>query len=193
MTEEIIAPEVQPKPEQAAPSAETKTTETPAAETEQHMIPKGRFDEVNTKYKALLAEQEQAKTAAEKANRKQLEEQNKFKELYEQEQQKAAQAQAQADKVAHERLQLEVATAAGHPALWNRISGSTKDELEADMATLIKDMPKQAAPNLDGGAGSGGRKPGKPAPTEAEIREYAAIYGVNPEKYAEQYGVQLPK
>ena len=49
---------------------------------------------------------------------------------------------------------------------------------------------KQPAPNVDGGAG-GGKKGGKPAPTEAEIRELAAVYGVNAEHMAAGYGVAL--
>ncbi|WP_051188268.1 hypothetical protein [Brevibacillus thermoruber] len=42
--------------EMAQPSAETQNTETAAPEQKEHMIPKSRFDEVNTKFKDLQAQ-----------------------------------------------------------------------------------------------------------------------------------------
>lgn len=68
-----------------------------------------------------------------------------------------------------------------------------KDQVEA----LVKDgrlpLKGQAqAPDVDGGVGTG-RKGQKPAPTAAEIREQAAVYGVSPEQMAAQYGVSLGK
>lgn len=63
--------------------AEAKTPDSP-------MIPKSRFDEVNnkakeleTKLNELLAADEQRQIEADKAKKKQLEEQQRFKELYE--------------------------------------------------------------------------------------------------------------
>lgn len=72
-------------------SAETEN----AGITREPMIPRERFDEVNTKYKALAekleqfeAEREAERQKADAAQQKQLAEQGKFKELYEGEQQK---------------------------------------------------------------------------------------------------------
>ncbi len=61
-------------------------------------------------------------------------------------------------------------------------------QLAEDKKYLLNN--KQPAPSVDGGAG-GGKKGGKPAPTEAEIRELAAVYGVNAEHMAAGYGVAL--
>ena len=64
-----------------------------------HMIPKSRFDEVNSKAKALeeklnefLAADEKRQAEQEQAKRKQLEEQQRFKELYEAAENEKAQA-----------------------------------------------------------------------------------------------------
>lgn len=65
--------------QQSAPSAETQNTDTGA----EHMIPKSRFDEVNSRLKAMEQAQAKAQAEREEAERKAAEEQGKFRELYE--------------------------------------------------------------------------------------------------------------
>ncbi|KMJ58083.1 hypothetical protein AB685_14850 [Bacillus sp. LL01] len=62
-------------------SDETKKTEESAAG--QHMIPKSRFDEVNTRYKDVQAQLAELQSAKEVAERKAKEEQGEFRGLYE--------------------------------------------------------------------------------------------------------------
>lgn len=66
-----------------------KNTETKAKDTADHMIPKHRFDEVNTKYKemqkqldGLLSEKAENEKKATEAEKKTKEQQGKFEELY---------------------------------------------------------------------------------------------------------------
>lgn len=56
----------------------------------------------------------------------------------------------------HEALAREVATDAGIPKDWQRLKGSTKDELEADAKQFVEDHPPAggAAPRPDLGAGA---------------------------------------
>jgi len=72
-------------------SAETKNTVKDGSKTEEHMIPKTRFDEVNGKFKdlqkqldALTAEKTQKEQEQSERERKAKEEQGKFEELYKQ-------------------------------------------------------------------------------------------------------------
>lgn len=72
-------------------SAETKNTVKEGGKPEEHMIPKSRFDEVNSKYKELQkqidilnAERTQREQEQTERERKSKEEQGKFEELYNQ-------------------------------------------------------------------------------------------------------------
>lgn len=172
------------------PAAVPTQTDTTTSTTE-HMIPKSRFDEINTKYKAMVAAQEKAAKDKEAAELKALEEQNNFKKLYEQAQAKQREAEAKASKLAHDALRKQIATDAGHPKLWNRIQGDNEETLKADMQSLIEAMPKPTAPNLNGGAGGGSRgKDGKQY-TSDEVRELAVTYNVSPEILAQTLGIKL--
>lgn len=63
----------------SAPSAETQNTDTGA----EHMIPKSRFDEVNSRLRAMEQAQAKAQAEREEAERKAAEEQGEFRKLYE--------------------------------------------------------------------------------------------------------------
>jgi hypothetical protein len=161
--------------------AAAQTTDTPTSD--EHMIPKSRFDEINNKYKELITERENADKERAESERQQLEEQKKFQELYEQE--KAAREQAIAEMKALQlrSLRRDVAIDVGLPnALTDRLIGETREEIEADAKQLMKTLPKPKAPTLDGGAGSGGRNTaGKKSLSDAERKELAAIYGIDPQ------------
>lgn len=143
-------------------SAETENTE--------RMIPQSRFNEVNRKYKALeeqlklLQEKQSADDSArQQQQQKELAEQNRYKELYEQ-----ALAQLEGLKAAQDEAKLYKD---GFQATLNaRLESVPEDKRhlipELDpiklSAWLDKALPdlmtpaKPAAPKLDGGSGSGG-------------------------------------
>lgn len=157
--------------------AVAKNTDTP----ESHMIPKSRFDEVNKKLKELQSAQAKAEAERLKAEEAQLKEQNRYKELYEAEQKRATEAAARMAELERQTTAREVATAAGIGQLWQRLQGSTKEEMEADAKALVAILPKPAAPNLDAG------KSGKPSTVnELELRQQAIRMGVNPDEYLKQ-------
>jgi ribonucleoside-triphosphate reductase len=87
---EELTPET-PEGKTPEASAETKNTGKEGSKPEEHMIPKTRFDEVNSKYKdlqkqldALTADKTQKKQEQTERERKAKEEQGKFEELYKQ-------------------------------------------------------------------------------------------------------------
>lgn len=91
---------------------------------------------------------------------------------------RAQTAESEATKAQARLLRYEVADAKKLPAKWaSRLQGSTKEELEADADTLLKELgesQQRQSPNYDGGV----RKPA-PAPTDmnALIRQKAGLGG----------------
>jgi len=180
-------PEAQQSPETAVtptpPPAEAQTTDT----GQEHMIPKSRFDEINNELKRLKAEQDKAAKAQSEAERKALEEQNKYKELYEKEIQEREKAMAAVKAMEMQNLRRDIAAKVGLPALLaNRLRGETEEEITADANELLQTIPKQPAPNLDGGARN--PKGDKPQYTDQQIKELAAQYGVSEKHLREQLG-----
>lgn len=168
---EVEAEEVQPE---GAPAAAEKTEETPDG----HMIPKTRFDEVNQKYRELKKQFDDIEKAKAQAEETALAEQGKYKELYEK---SAAEMQALKSELEQERfnaLRRQIAQDAGHPQLWNRISGDDETALKADMKALLDAMPKAAVASTGGASGSGGAPANSNLPMPPE--EFAALYGINP-------------
>lgn len=88
MTDQIL-------PEQVTPPAEAQNTET----VTELSIPKARFDEVNNRLKALLAEQEKAQAEREAREKAELEKRQEYQTLYQQAEAVAKQAQAQLDQL----------------------------------------------------------------------------------------------
>lgn len=65
------------------PSAGTKNTDKDQKDDKQeHMIPKSRFDEINSKYKDIQTKYDEIIKQQEEHDKKQKEEQGKFEELY---------------------------------------------------------------------------------------------------------------
>jgi hypothetical protein len=63
--------------------------------------------------------------------------------------------------------------------LVDRLQGTTAEELEADGQALLDAMPQPQTPTgTDAGKGTNSGIP-TPGPTEQEIREFAAVYGLN--------------
>jgi len=183
MPDELQPDELQPdtQPEDAQPeAAASAATKNTATATTEHMIPKSRFDAINDELKQLRAEQTKAGKAQADAERKAAEEQGKFKELYEK-----ALTEAETERNARQTSELatlknSVARAVGLPEkLALRLQGATAEEITADAKSILAELPKPAAPNINSGAGVGSAPVAGQMSTEQRI-EMAAIYGVNP-------------
>lgn len=163
--------------EQPTPPAEAKNTDTPPAE---HMIPKTRFDEVNSQLKELRTQFEEQEKARQKAETDAAKEQGKFKELYEKAQAELTERDEKLRGMELDAMRKQVAADAGLPATFaDRIRGNTQEEMAEDAKGLLAALPKPAAPNTNSSSGPGARPvPGQR--TEAEKQAFAAIYGVNP-------------
>ena len=115
-----------------------------------------------------------------------IEEQNKFKELYEKEQAEKLAAQQEAESLRLATLKRDVATELKVPSgLVGRLVGSTREEIEADAKALLESLPKATAPNLDSRANGGTKSTGVP---DEQIKEQAAVLGVSYEYLKQQYG-----
>lgn len=146
---------------QESPSDETKNTE--------HMIPKSRFDTVNNQLKEVKAQLQQltdAKAQTDEATRKQREtelaEQNRYKELYEQQSAELATLRSLQGEVKRYRDSFEStlnARLAGIPEDKKHLVPEFDDpiKLSAWLDKAMPDLvtpPKPNAPRLDGGSGS---------------------------------------
>lgn len=144
-------------------------------ESEKHRLQANEFE----KQLKLLNEQ----IAADK--RTDLEEREEFKQLYEQSAQQVERLTAELSTLQEEAtlremeaLRRDVAKAKGLPeSMANRLRGETRDELEADADSLLADMPKPDAPNMDGAKRTNTRTAELPA--DEQIAEEAARLGVD--------------
>lgn len=189
-TEETLTPDVKPEVngnDTAVSPAVAQNTDKPEAD---HMIPKSRFDEVNTQLKQLKAQQDKLAKERDEAARKAAEEQGEFKKLYETVLQEKQAAEARAKALELSTMRRDIAAKVGIPAgLASRLQGDTEDDIEADAKQLLATLPKPAAPSLDGAAGRGSQNSN--APSLDEIKEQAARYGLNWQHLAKQYGVTV--
>lgn len=179
----------------AAPAA-AENTGAPA----EHMIPKARFDEVNKRLRELEAAAASAEKTREAAERKRMEEQQEFRELYETERQRAADMESQVTALRETQRQATIhanlrqaAQAAGFADPEDAVHFIAADQLQADesgavanakqmIEALAKSKPyllatAQPAPGVQPGP----KQAGTGAPSDAEVREFAARYGVRPE------------
>lgn len=181
MNETTPAQEATPVPQAGDGQAETTAQEQPKASVE--WTP----DTAAAEIKALRAENAKHRKAAQEADRLRQEaettsmaEQGKYKELYEQQQ--AATATLEANLKARELdlLRQQVATAKHLPTTWAaRLRGETLEELTADADEMLKDMPKPAAPGLDGRAGGSGHTGS--TITDEEVQAFATRFGIDPQ------------
>ncbi len=181
MSEEVEVPTGEQS--DAAP-AEAQNTEPAAGQ----MIPKSRFDEVNTRLKELEKANAEAAKEAEKQLQLQAEEQGRFKELYEQAQAELLAAQETAKNAEIARLKNEAAHRHNLPAaIAARLIGETEEDIEADALKLAEVLPKaQPETRTDAAAGRNGRQP-TPEKSDREIQEMAARLGVSFEHLKRQY------
>ncbi|MHC1728077.1 MAG: hypothetical protein AB9866_19085 [Syntrophobacteraceae bacterium] len=168
MSEPITPPETTP----VTPPAPAAEPPKPEEKQEEHMIPKSRFDEVNNKAKE--AEAKLAAIEAEKAEqeKKKLEEDNKFKELYESE--KAEKGKLALEVTKRDLIAQAVESKEFHPTLSKMVVGSTEEELKAsleDAKTYFKEVQEKLKSDItasDDAGGNGGRSPEKKMTPEEE-------------------------
>lgn len=162
MSDTPETPDVQPEatPE-SNPPAEAQTTE--------HMIPKSRFDDVNTRYKELQARLDDMEKATREAEEQRLIQQNKYQELYEMTKSELDKKQAMEDEVARYRASFENdlrAKLERVPEDKRHLVPEFDDPIKlSDWLTkagdFLYEQPKPSAPKLDGGSGKGSTPDGK--------------------------------
>jgi hypothetical protein len=178
-------------PEAIAEITQDVTPEPPTEADSIEKLPKWAQKQI----KDLRSESAKYRTAntkaerdAEELARRQAEEQGQYKQLYEQEKARAAQAELTAQVAQVARYRSEVAHKLNVPAaLVDRLRGETLEELEADAKTLLDAMPKAATvTTTDSSAGVNGKKPAAQFSDE-QIKEMAARLGVGYEHLRKQY------
>ena len=167
--------EVQAEEQQPTTPAVAENTETPPAE---HMIPKRRFDEVNSQLKELKAAQEKADAERAERERQAAEEQGEFKKLYEKALADIAARDTEVENLRIAGIRQSVAAELSLPAQFvDRLQGSTLEEITADAQEIMKAIPRPAAPNINGSEGQG--SPPRPgALTSERKQDIASRYGV---------------
>lgn len=144
--------------EQPGAPPQAKNSDTPG----EPMIPKSRFDEVNTRLRQLEAQLKAAADQQAAAEAERLKEQGAWKDLAEKRAADLDAAQRELESLRLTMMRRDVAAKVGLPsALIDRLVGSTPEELEADAQQLMAAMPKQQqAPPITG-------VPSTPAPSNA--------------------------
>ena len=166
-------------------------TSTDGSQNTDKFIPKDRFDEVNSKYRELLAQVEKDNAAATAAEQERLRKQGEFQQLFEAEKQKtgelagkAARAE-QLDKVITESNTRRIAQLP--EAMRTLVPTALPPEQVASYLdanwTLLQGA---AAPDTDAGAGAGAGSGKKPIALTAEQKATAKAMGMTDEAYAKQ-------
>lgn len=192
MSDETTLDTTETQNDTAAPPAEAQNTEAPA----EHMIPKSRFDEVNSKLKELMTQQEKAAKQREAAERERMEKQKEYQTLYEQAQARINELEPYQERftsyqqqVADRNEQRVKEIPEAMRSLVPEYNDPFKMQTWLDQNQTV--FSKPTAPKLDAGAGNGSRKTSGTTKTELEIREEAARLGLNPRSLATQYGIEL--
>jgi hypothetical protein len=177
---------------------ETAVTESTPAEAQNtdHMIPKARFDEVNSKYRELLEQQQQAEQEAKARREKALADQQKWQELAEEREKALGELQPYKER---------------YEAMLERTKAANTSRIEAipeAMRTIVPDyddplklsewldanqekLVKSPTASLNGGAGRPNRNGSQAGPSLADIKEQAAIYGVDWRHMAQAHGLPV--
>lgn len=125
--------------------------------------------------------QEATDKATAEAEKRAAVEQGKWKELYEK-----AEAKAEAERTEWRGKELamlkeQVARTVGLPGkLAIRLQGEDEESLTADAKSILADLPKPTAPNINSGAGGGAAQTAAGRYGGLTKEELAATYGVNP-------------
>jgi hypothetical protein len=150
MNDSTPAPAATPEP-QAGDGQTTQEQEQarPQLTAEELAAALKKTREEAAEYRRKLRDAEGKLTAAEKAEadaaEKRAAEQGKFEELYEAEKKRAAETEARLRQVEFDQQRRDAAQAAGISQLWQRLQGSTPEEL-ADDAKALAAMMQPAQP-----------------------------------------------
>lgn len=166
----------------------TQNTSDDSKNTEnEHMIPKSRFDEINTKAKKLEDELRKIEEERQKEIEERLVEQQQYKELAEKRGKDLAELQAKAQKVDAYEQTLTAVYEASLQELPEDMRDLVPEELsiQQKLNWLSKNkarLLKPISPDLGAGKrGGGGSSDAKLTPEEADI---AKRFGMTPEEYA---------
>jgi len=188
--------EVTDNNEQGNEPQQQGSTPSPQTQNSEHMIPKSRFDEVNNKYRELSDKLAAMETERQQQEQQSLEEQNRFRELYEQ-------TKAQLEALEQVKETAERFRGSLQATNESRIAQIPEDKHHlvpefddpvALSAWLDKAMPdlvtpaKPKAPGLDGGSGTNTNSQAAPlSATHDALADVAAQYGyeVDKERIAE--------
>lgn len=161
-------------------SAETKNTE-------DHMIPKARFDEINERLKAAEKRANAAEKAAQKAQEEKLKEQNDYKALYEQTLEQLNKIKPLADKTGVYQETLDTVLNAQINEIPEDMRSLIPDELSTDqkLAWISRNktlLTKPVGPDIGAGVrGSGNGSQAKPL--EGDEKATAKSFGMSDEEY----------
>jgi len=182
MVTEVVQPEVQPvEPVSGESSAETENADNT------HMIPKERFDEVNSRMKEYEKQFKAAEKALQEAQEARLKEKEDYKELYEQKMSELSELKPLADQVESYKETME------------RLLEAQIEEIPEELQTLIPDemtvkqkidwiaknkklLLKPVGPDIGAGQRGSGAS-GKGVVLDAEQKEVARMFGYTDEEY----------
>ena len=179
--ETAVQAEAEQQPTDAAP-----TGAEPGKQTEARTFTQADLDRIVTERLAKERAKADAavRKAQEEAEAKRLSEAGEFKALFEKAQAELEQERAARHAAEVATMRRDAAAKLNLPAaLADRLRGETLEDIEADAAALLADLPKPQAPNINASAAAA---PGKTLPaglTEASIRDQAVRLGVPYEAY----------
>lgn len=181
MSEEKTVPE-QPNTEgnEAQPTAESQKPD-----TNEHMIPKDRFDEVNKKYKDAMKQIEAKEKALRKAQEERLKEQENYKELYEEATSRLSELEPKANQLDSVLETMESLLESEISELPEDLRDIIPDELsvKAKLDWLRKHKAKFLKPSgPDIGAGLRGAGSGGKIAVTPELRNAADAFGLSDEQ-----------
>jgi phage I-like protein len=169
------------------PAPAQVSTPAPSATPDEHMIPKSRFDEINTERQQLAARLAQIEAERNAETEKRLEEQNRWKELAESRATELAQAKAEAAKVGEYEttlaalLEKQVADIPEDKRALIPTYGTTQQRLE----WIANNRALLAAPQPFAiGAGKQGAQSNENINLTPEEVAIARRFGLTPEEYA---------
>lgn len=167
---------------------EVQSASSAKQDVSEHMIPKGRLDEVISERETLKKKVEALEKAQQEIERKRLEETNDYKKLYESAQSELTTMKPKAEKVDEYESALAEVLKSQIAELPEEFKDVIPEGLpvKAQLDWLVKNkikFMKPEAPEI--GAGKlGVKKTAKPTDLTEEERSFAKSFGMNEEDYA---------
>lgn len=137
---------------------------------DEHMIPKSRFDEVNTKAKELETRLAAIEAEKEAQTKKEMEEKAQFKELYESE--RAEKTKLALEVTKRDLIQQAVQNKELDPLFSHMIIGNNEEEIKQSLANATeyyKKVSEQLKSDTKASDNSGGYAPARPLSPEEQL------------------------